>query len=111
MSRRRLIFLLIALAFLATVLFPAFTGLLTDWWWFQEIGYRAVFTRQIGTAALLFVLVGGFTFAALYTNLRLAQRGLVPYPVVLRFTRAAPRVDITAPLRHLTLPVSLVIAI
>jgi uncharacterized protein len=111
MSRRRLIFLLIALAFLATVLFPAFTGLLTQWWWFQEIGYQVVFTRQFGTAALLFLLVAGFTFAALYTNLRLAQRGLVPYPVVLRFTRAAPRVDIIGPLQRLTLPVSLIVAI
>jgi uncharacterized protein len=111
MSSRRLIFLLITLAFLASVLFPAFTGMLTSWWWFQEIGYQIVFTRQISTAALLFFIVAGFTFAVLYANLRLAQRGLVPYPVVLRFTRTAPRVDIIGPLRRLTLPVSLVVAI
>ncbi|MFL5403850.1 MAG: UPF0182 family protein [Gemmatimonadales bacterium] len=111
MSRRRLILALIALAFLATVLFPAFTALLTDWWWFQEVGYQVVFTKPLVTGALLFFLVGGITFSILYGNLRLAQRGLVPYPVVLRFTQSQQRVDITRPLRRLSLPVSIVVAV
>src|SRR4051794_27323280 len=84
-------------------------GFLVDWWWFQEIGYQIVFTRELLTQLLLFLIVGGLTFGFLYGNLRLAQRGLVPYPVVLRFTQGAPRVDITRPLRRLTLPVSLVL--
>jgi uncharacterized protein len=111
MSRRGVILSFIVLAFLATVLFPTFTALLTDWWWFQEIGYQAVFTRPLVTSVLLFLVVGGLTFAALYLNLRLAQRGLVPYPVALRFTRTAPRIDIIGPLRRFSLPVSLVIGV
>ena len=111
MTRRRLIFPLFALAFLATVLFPALTGLLTNWWWFQEIGYQPVFIRPLVTSMILFVLVSGLTFATLYLNLRTAQRGLVPYPVVLRFAQNQPRVDLTRPLRQLTLPVSIVVAI
>ena len=111
MSRRRPILTLVILAFLATVLFPAFTALLTDWWWFQEIGYQAVFARPLITSLLLFLVVGGLTFGVLYGNLRMAQRGLVPYPVVLRFAQNQPRVDLTRPLRQLTFPVSLVVGV
>src|SRR4051812_20313838 len=111
MSQRRLILTFAVVAFLAAIFFPALTGLLTDWWWFQEIGYQVVFTRPLLTSILLFFGVGGITFAVLYGNLRLAQRGLVPYPVVLRFTQNQPRVDLTRPLRRLSLPVSLVVSL
>jgi uncharacterized protein len=87
--------------------FPTLIGLLTDWWWFQEIGYQIVFTRELTTRLLLFLAAGGLTFGLLYLNLRLAQRGLVPDPVVLRFGPTAPRFDITAALTRLSLPVSL----
>jgi uncharacterized protein UPF0182 len=69
--------------------------LLTDWWWFREIGYGIVFTRELTTRLLLFLAAGGLTAGVLYLNLRVAQRGLVPYPVVLRFKEAAPRADMT----------------
>ena len=111
MSQRRLILTIAIVAFLAAILFPALIGLLTDWWWFQEIGYQAVFSRPLLTGLLLFVGVGGITFGVLYGNLRLAQRGLVPYPVVLRFAQNQPRVDLTGPLRRASLPLSLVIAL
>jgi uncharacterized protein len=107
-SRRRPLGILFLAIFLALFFFPSLLGLLVDWWWFQEIGYQVVFSRELVTRLLLFLAVGGLTFAALYLNLRTAQRGLVPYPVVLRFTQSAPRVDITTPLRRLSLPVSLV---
>jgi uncharacterized protein len=106
-SRRRLIFALLIIGFAGLFFFPSFISLLVDWWWFQEIGYQVVFTRELVTRVLLFLIVGGFTAGALYLNLRLAQRGLVPYPVVLRFVQSAPKVDITQPLRRLSLPVSL----
>src|SRR3954468_563611 len=111
MSRRRLIIVLFLLAFAALFFIPSLISLLVDWWWFQEIGYQVVFTRQLVTEVLLFLLAGGLTFLVIFSNLRVAQRGLVPYPVVLRFTQGAPRVDITRPLRRLTLPVSLVLGV
>src|SRR5829696_1561907 len=111
MFQNRLILATAIVAFLAAILFPALTGLLTDWWWFQEIGYQTVFSRPLLTSLLLFLAAGGITFGVLYGNLRLAQRGLVPYPVVLRFAQNQPRVDLTGPLRRASLPVSLVIAL
>jgi uncharacterized protein len=107
LSRRRLVFLILLIAFAGLFFFPSLISLLVDWWWFQEIGYQVVFTREVVTRVLLFLVVGGLTAGLLYLNLRIAQRGLVPYPVVLRFVQSAPRVDITRPLRRLSLPVSL----
>jgi uncharacterized membrane protein (UPF0182 family) len=107
LSQRRLLSLLLLAGFAGLFFFPALISLLTDWWWFKEIGYQVVFTRELVTRLLLFLGAGGLTFGSLYLNLRLAQRGLVPYPVVLRFVQNAPRVDMTAVLRRLSLPVSL----
>ena len=53
--RRRLALILLAAAFGALVLFPAVSGLLTDWWWFREIGYQVVFVRELTTRLLLFL--------------------------------------------------------
>jgi uncharacterized membrane protein (UPF0182 family) len=110
MLRRRLIILLLVTGFAAVFFLPSLIGLLLDWWWFQEIGYQIVFTRELVTRVLLFLAVGGFTFGALYLNLRAAQRGMVPEPIVLRLGQSLPRatgVDLTRALRRLSLPLSL----
>ncbi len=108
MLRRRLALILLAAAFGALFLFPAFSALLTDWWWFREIGYQVVFIRELTTRLLLFLAASGLTAGVLYLNLRAAQRGLVPDPVVLQLGGPGTRrVDISSALRRLTLPVSL----
>src|SRR5918996_4499094 len=108
MLRRRLALILLLAVFSALFFFfPAFSSLLTDWWWFREIGYDIVFTRELTTRVLLFLAAGGLTAGVLYLNLRTAQRGLVPDPVVLQFGPGTRRVDISAALRRLSLPVSL----
>ena len=97
-------------AFLALFLaFPILAALLTDWWWFREIGYQIVFVRELVTRSLLFLIVGGVTAGALYLNLRLALRGFVADPIVLNIAPSAPRVDVTRGLRRLSLPASLVL--
>jgi uncharacterized membrane protein (UPF0182 family) len=110
-SRRRLVFGLLLVAFAALFFLPSFIGLLVDWWWFQEIGYQIVFTRELITRVLLFLVAGGLTFGFLYSNLRIAQRGLVPDPIVFRLGQSAPRVDLTRALLRLTLPVSLFLSL
>ncbi|CAN5894051.1 UPF0182 family protein [soil metagenome] len=111
MLRRRLTMLLLLAAFAALFFFPAFATLVTDWWWFREIGYQIVFTRELVTRVLLFLAAAGLTAGVLYLNLRAAQRGLVPDPVVLQFGQGAPKVDISAGLRRLSLPVSLAMGV
>ncbi len=109
--RRRAPLVLFTLAFLALVLFPAITALLTEWWWFQEIGYQIVFSRTLATRVLLFLIVGGLFGGVLFLNLRIAQRGLVPDPVLLQLAPSAPRLNLTAGLRRLSLPVSLFLGV
>jgi uncharacterized membrane protein (UPF0182 family) len=87
--------------------FPSLLGLLTDWWWFQEIGYQVVFTRTLLTRLLLFVLAGGMAAGLLYLNLRIAQRGLVANPILLQMAESAPRLNITVTLRRLSTPIAL----
>jgi uncharacterized membrane protein (UPF0182 family) len=109
--RHRLIPIALLLAFVAFFAWPACYGLITDWWWFQEIGYQVVFTRQLTTELLLFLATGGLTAGVLYLNLRAAQRGLVPDPVVVQIGPTAPRLDLTAALRRLSLPAALVLGL
>ncbi len=112
MPRRRLLPILLLVAFVAFVLLlPGLAGYLTDWWWFREIGFQVVFTRTLITQVLLFLVLGGITAGMLYLNLSWALRGLVPGPLVLRVGQTAPRIHITEALRHLTLPVSLFIGL
>ncbi|MEP6689422.1 MAG: UPF0182 family protein, partial [Gemmatimonadales bacterium] len=106
--RRRLTPLLLSVAFVVFFVLPFSYGLITDWWWFREIGYQIVFIRELTVRVLLFLAVGGLTAGVLFLNLRIAQRGLVPDPVMLHIGPAAPRLDVTAALRRLSLPVSLV---
>src|SRR5713101_7016951 len=106
-SRRRLaLFLGIAALAVLGVGFPGLVALLTDWWWFREIGYEIVFTRSLTTQVLLFLIVGGITFGLLYLNLRVAQRGLVANPILLQLAQSAPRLNLTVALRRLSLPLS-----
>ncbi|HEV8612161.1 MAG TPA: UPF0182 family protein, partial [Gemmatimonadales bacterium] len=107
---RTALLVLIVLAVLFLIL-PGFTRWLTDWWWFREVGFQSVFLRELSFRALLFVVVGGLTFAALYFNLRVAQRGLVPNPIVLSLGPGAPTFNVNAMLRRLTLPAALVLAL
>ena len=97
----------IAVAVALLFLLPAAVGLLTDWWWFREIGYQIVFTRVLLTRLLLFLAVGGLTAGVLYLNLRIAQRGLVANPILLQLAESEPRLNLTAGLRRLSLPVAL----
>ncbi len=107
MIRRRLAPFLLVAAGAALFFLPALIRLLADWWWFQEIGYEVVFTRELTTRLLLFLAAGGLTAGMLYLNLRAAQRGVVPDPFVFQLGPKAPRLDITRAVRRLTLPVSL----
>jgi uncharacterized membrane protein (UPF0182 family) len=111
MTRRAVILIVAIVAILLmTVGFPTFLRLAADWYWFQAIGFETVFLKTIGTKLVLGFGVGLFAFAFLYTNLRFAQRGLVPKPVMISINPKAPTVDVTQLFRHLAWPISLFLA-
>jgi uncharacterized protein len=101
---------LILLAGLVLVL-PTLIRLAAEWPWFSALGYERVFTTRLVTKLLLGVAVGSLAATFLYLNLRIAQRGLVPNPLVLQLDRGASAVDVTRLLRRLALPAALGLAL
>ena len=108
--RRALILGIVALVALVLAV-PTLVGLVTDWWWFQEIGFQAVFTGQLVARALLFLIVGVVTTGTLYLNLRIAQRGIVLNPMVLAVGPSSPQLDVTRTLRRVSLPAALALGL
>lgn len=109
MNRIRRIFILTVITLIVLVIaVPALTGLLVDWWWFKEIGFQVVFTTQLLTRVWLFLAVGALTAGVLYLNLRIAQQGVVPNPIVLRVGPSSPQLDVARTARRVSLPLVLV---
>src|SRR2546425_1238002 len=106
-QRRRLgLVVLVVLFALLLVLFNL-VPLAAEWLWFQALGYERVFTTRLVAEAVLGVGGGGLVFAFLYVNLRIAQGGLAPNPLVVQFSSGAAAVDVTRLLRRLALPTAL----
>jgi uncharacterized protein len=66
--------LLFIIIFGLIMLFWQAVGLITDWFWFQEVGYEQVFTVTFMAQLLVGLLFGGAFFLILYANLKLANR-------------------------------------
>ena len=74
----RLIFLLLVL--LLFMVIPSAVELLTEWFWFGEVGYTGIFVRTLTTKASVGGLVFLVAFVALAFNFRLALRRVTqPY--------------------------------
>ena len=104
------------LAFIVTVLvllllIPGTASFLVDLWFFQEIGYQIIYTKEISTRLWVFLGVGGVTATVLYLNLRLAQRGVVPNPAVFRLAPNSAGIDLTGFLRRVTLPAAVLLGV
>jgi hypothetical protein len=111
-SRLRRTFILAIIALMALfVAGPTAIGVLTDWWWFREIGYQVVFTGQLATQVILFLVVGVVTAGSLYANLRIAQRGIVLNPIVLAVGPSSPQLDLTRTVRRVSLPAVVVLGV
>jgi len=110
-GRRRLVlWLVVGLGLLIFFISPL-VGLLAEWPWFSALGYQRVFATRLVASFTLGVLAGGVAFVFLYVNLRFAQRGIVPNPVVLQASAQTPALDVTRLVRRLALPAALVFAL
>ena len=112
MPRRRAIpLVIVALVVLLFLLVPGSAAFLVDLWFFREIGYQVVFTKEISTRFFVLLGAGGVAALVLYLNLALAQRGLVPDPIVFRLSPSSTGIDLTRVLRRLSYPVALVLGL
>jgi uncharacterized membrane protein (UPF0182 family) len=105
------VILLVAAFFLAVAGLPSLVRLAADWYWFQATGFESVFLTTLVTKLLLGSAVGLLAFVFFFVNLRLAQRGMVPDPLVLRISERQPGIDLTQVLRGLAWPIALVLAL
>jgi len=66
-------------------------GLITDWFWFQEVGYEQVFSVTLKSQIMVGLIFGALFFLILYANLFVAIRltdgipvvypdGVIPFP-------------------------------
>ena len=109
-AAKQIIRVLLVVVLLALVVFPAAMTLAADLFWFQEIGFQRVFTTEIVTKLLLFIIVGAVSFVLLMLNLRVARRGASPVNV---FSGQVPEslMELIDKLPRLTTPAAAVFAI
>ena len=112
MARRSPIAVVVLIAIIVVALaFPALIGLWADWYWFRAVGFQVVFATELFTKLALGLGTGVFAFLFLYFNLRFAQRGVVPKPVVFSLDRSETRqLDLNRLFRRLTWPAALFLA-
>ena len=70
-------FLGIVIAFF--VFFSSIVALVTDWWWFSEVGFTEIFIKSLGTKVVLGLTVGFFAAAFLLANFLVAMRSKIPW--------------------------------
>jgi uncharacterized protein len=104
---RRRVLLVLGILVLVFLLVPTLVKLMAEWPWFQAVGFQRVFVTRLVAETGLGVGVGLIAFVFLYVNLRLAQRGAVPDPLVLRSTDGSTVVNLTQLVRGLALPSAL----
>ena len=72
LDKRTLIISIIALVVLGA---PIVAGLLTDWWWFDSLGFEAVFLTRLGAQAALFA-AGAVLFTLMFAGNAILARSL-----------------------------------
>ena len=110
MRRLRLLWV-IGLAFILFALLPAVTGPITDWLWFREVGFEAVFTTEILTKFLLFVIGALAAYFFITLNAQFATRGTSRAPVLWRVSPDLPPIDIARSLSKTIAPIGIMFAL
>ena len=93
---------------LAILIMPGIFRLLTDWYWFQEIGFQNIFITILSTKILLGLGIGIFSFFVIYGNFWLANRLIISKPLVIRLREGeVEEMDLGKYVKRFALPVSL----
>ena len=69
--------------FAVFILLSSVVGLVTDWWWFSEVGHTQIFIKSLIAKIALFAGVGIFAAVFLLTNFLLAIRSKIPWIAIL----------------------------
>lgn len=75
MNQKNLIlFIIIGLIVLISFFGSSIVDLLTDWYWFKNVGFTNIFTTILFSQIWLGIIIGVITFVFIYINLLLASR-------------------------------------
>jgi hypothetical protein len=102
---------IVGLLFLFLGLIPSLVKFATDFYWYQEVGYEAVFTTELTTKTLLFALAAAVAYLFITLNARHATSGLSKSPVLWRVSPELPPVDISKSLSKVIKPLGFVLAL
>ncbi len=112
MTRRLPAVIMTLSALVVVVILPAATGLLVDYWWFQELQFEVLFSRTLTTRALLFVGGALISGGLVYFNLAFAQRGAVIDAIMqLHGATGEQMLNLVRLMRRLTRPVAVVVGL
>jgi uncharacterized membrane protein (UPF0182 family) len=103
--------IVVALLFVLVTIVPTAVGLLTDWFWFHEVGYQIVFSKGLTTRIGLFIVAGLIAYLFLALNVRLARSGPARVPVLWRVSPELPPVDIASQLMKVAVPATFVLTL
>lgn len=59
--------------------FSTILSLVTDWWWFSEVGFTGIFIKSLGARVIIGLTAGLFAAAFLLINFLIAARSKIPW--------------------------------
>jgi len=69
----------LGLAFVTFIFFSGIVSLITDWWWYQEVGFTEIFIKSLSAKIIVGFSAGILAAAFLLTNLSFAIRSKIPW--------------------------------
>src|SRR3954463_11869883 len=109
-SLRRFVLWIVAAIFIALIVVPWLASFVTDWLWFNEVGFQTVFLRSLLWRVGLFLLGGAFAFAYFYGNVRLARGAGTGFPVLYVNRGDGVTVDLSRTFTKLFLPAAVLLS-
>ena len=109
-SLRRFVLWILAAIFIALIVVPWLASFVTDWLWFNEVGFQTVFVKSLLWRVVLFLVGGGFAFAYFYGNVRIARGARTGFPVLYVDRGDGVTVDLSRSLTKLFLPAAVLLS-
>ena len=118
LSKRHIKYIIFGLVVLAIFAVFSLFQLLTDWYWFQQIGFSNIFITILGAKILLGLAVGILSFLIIFANFWLARRFIAPRPLIIRMRQGlqggssvTKELDLAKYINKFTLFISLMIGL
>ncbi|KKP81301.1 MAG: hypothetical protein UR81_C0002G0002 [Candidatus Levybacteria bacterium GW2011_GWB1_35_5] len=73
----------LGIAFVVFIFFSGIVSLITDWWWYQEVGFTEIFIKSLSAKIIVGALAGFIAAAFLLTNFLFAIRSKIPWLIAI----------------------------